>query len=72
MEEGEDRLWGDVYRCITFGVTDGSGNSIPIMELNCAYHLELRVCNQWESREVNFRFLGLEKLSSHAQQKETT
>lgn len=67
MEEGESHLWGDVCRWATFGVTGGSANPIPVSEMNhakiTAGHLELQVFNQWESREVNFRFLGLEKLS---------
>ena len=67
MEKGESHLWGDVYRWVTFGVTGGYANPIPVSEINrakiTAGHLELQVFNQWKSREVNFRFLGLEKLS---------
>lgn len=49
-------IWGDWWFCKPYS-----------REMNhakiTAGHLELQVFNQWESREVNFRFLGLEKLS---------
>lgn len=75
LEERRSCVQGGVCRRVASGVASGSENPVRGTDPNCVKttvrRLEPRVFDQRKRREVDFRFLGLEKLSPDPQPKGT-